>query len=73
MKSVQISEELFLRLCYYHIVEHTADGEAYIQQALEDKLDAMKRRELYSKAVKGDSMSRKQYLDMVGISKDFRW
>lgn len=71
-KTVQIPEELFCRLCYYHLLDRTDEGEA-IRQGLEAKLNALKRRELYGKAVKGDEQARQEYLDLAGILSEYRW
>ena len=71
-KHIQITEDLFVRLCRFHLFG--ADGEAEaIKQGLDDKLEAIIRRDLYGKAVRGDEDARKEYLDRVGISEDFRW
>lgn len=71
-KQVHISEDLFIRLCRYHLVEDNSQEEA-IKHGLSEKLEAITRRELYSKAVKGDEAARQEYLDRVGISEAFRW
>lgn len=50
MKNVQISTELFLDLCRYHLGGEnlrTAEIEHRIQQGLQIKLDAAKRRSDY--------------------------
>lgn len=46
-KQIQISKELFLELCRYHLGGEnlrTPDREQRIKQGLSDKLDAVKRR-----------------------------
>lgn len=73
-RAVQIPEALFVQLCRYHLLDITdAETETAIQQGLEAKLDAVKRRELYGKAHAGDEDARREYLDLVGITDDFRW
>lgn len=49
-----------------------------IKKGLEAKLEAMVKRELYTKyktAATGEEreLARKEYLDKVGIHRDFRW
>lgn len=77
VKNVQISKELFLALLHYHL-----DGEDEyadeIVQGLEQKLEAMLRRDLYAKyktALTGEEreIARREYLDWRGVSESFRW
>lgn len=50
MKNVQIPEQLLIDLCNYHIVGiRSAEQEQRIQQGLQKKLDAVKRRSDYQK------------------------
>ena len=48
MKNIQISEKLFFALLKYHLVE-IDDVLPEIKKGLEDKLEAMVRRDLYTK------------------------
>ena len=48
MKNVQISEELFFALLKYHLLEMD-DVLPEIKKGLEEKLEAMVRRDLYTK------------------------
>lgn len=48
MKNIQISEELFFALLKYHLVK-IDDVLPEIKKGLEDKLEAMVRRDLYTK------------------------
>lgn len=49
-KNIQISERLFLDLCNYHIAGIRSSGQNQrIQQGLQNKLDAVKRRSDYQK------------------------
>lgn len=50
MKNVQISEQLLIDLCNYHIVGiRDPNLDMRIQQGLQNKLDAVKRRVDYQK------------------------
>lgn len=77
MKNVQISYELFRKLLMYHVVG--IDGyEDDIVRELKNKLDAMVRREYYTKYKTAPTEQeaeeyRIKYLDAVGMHKDFRY
>lgn len=48
MKNVQIPKELFLDLCNYHLAGiRSPEQDQRIQQGLQDKLDAVRRRSDY--------------------------
>ena len=50
MKQIQISEELFSRLCAYHLLDKRDHlQEQIIRDGLQDKLDRMHAREDYSR------------------------
>ena len=77
MKNVQISKELFLALLHYHL-----DGEDEyadeIVQGLEQKLEAMLRRDLYAQYKTAPTeeqreRARQEYLDRRGVPESFRW
>ena len=77
MGNVQISQELFMQLLRFHLVE---DGscEKEIKQGLEKKLDAMVNREVYSKSKTAPTEEerekfRQEYLDRRGLPENFRW
>ena len=77
MKNVQISEELFFMLVKYHLLG-VDDFVPQIKKGLEEKLEALVRRDLYTKYKTAKTEeerehARKEYLDKVGIQKDFRW
>ena len=77
MKNIQISEELFFALLKYHFVE-IDDALPEIKKGLEDKLEAMVRRDLYTKYKPAPTeeereKARQEYLDKVGMHRDFRW
>lgn len=79
-KNIQISYELFLNMIDY-IADHS-DCSDYryndILTAVEDKLDAMARRELYTAYKTGTTMeiramAKEQYLNVMGIPSSYRW
>ena len=77
MKNIQISEELFFALLKYQLVE-TDDVFPEIKKGLEDKLEAMVRRDLYTKYKTAPTeeereKARQEYLEKVGMHRDFRW
>lgn len=77
MKNVQISRELFLALIKYFLIEQV-ELLPEIQKGLEQKLDALVMRELYTKyktAPTGEERekARKEYLDKRGVPESFRW
>lgn len=77
MKNVQISQELFLDLVRFHLLEMD-EISPKIKKGLEAKLEAMVKRELYTKYKTAPTeeereQARKEYLDKVGIHRDFRW
>lgn len=77
MKSVQISQELFMKLLRYHLIEDFS-CEDDIKKGLEQKMNAMIERELYTKSKTTPSeeereKARQEYLDRRGIPDSFRW
>ena len=76
-KNVQISEELFFALLKYHLVE-IDDVLPQIKKGLEEKLEAMVRRDLYTKYKTAPTeeereKARQEYLEKVGMHRNFRW
>ena len=78
--NVQISEELFGKICTYILLgDDSEDLEREISDGLKQKLEAMIRRELYSRSVSKsvDDAEREKariaYLDRIGMQPDFRW
>lgn len=76
MKNVQITQELFLSLVKYHLLEATGEEEK-IKKELTEKLDAMAKRQIYSQYKTAQTeeereKARQEYLDKVGISPSFR-
>ena len=77
MKNVQIPNDLFVDLVLYHL-NGEKDFEEDIRRGLEQKLDAMLNRQLYSQyktAPTGEQreQARKAYLDRRGVPESYRW
>ena len=77
MKNVQISEELFFALLKYHLLEMD-DVLPEIKKGLEEKLDAMVWRDLYTKYKTAPTeeereKARQEYLKEVAMHRSFRW
>lgn len=77
MKNVQISQELFMQLLRFHLVED-ASSEREIKQELEKKLDRMVLHDLFGKSKTAPTkeereQARKEYLDRRGVPESFRW
>ena len=77
LKMVQIPDSLFVALVKFHVLG-IEDCLPEIKNGLEQKLDAMMRRELYTKSKTAKTEAereeaRQAYLDKVGMYRDFRW
>lgn len=77
MKSIQISEELFIALVKYHLLD-MENAYPKIKKELMDKLDSITMRQLYSKyktapTEEEKEKARKEYLDKRGVPDSFRW
>ena len=77
MKQVQISEDLFLSLIKYHILEYYNEEEK-IAEGLQQKLDSVINRKLYTKyktalTEEEKEKAREEYLDRKGIHSSFQW
>ena len=77
MKNVQISQELFIALMRYFLLEQEALYPE-IKKGLEKKLDTLVMRELYTKYKTAPSeeeqeKARREYLDKRGVPESFRW
>lgn len=81
MKTVQIPESTFFLLCEFFGLtdqEQLSDDDRIdlglrIRADLQDKLDAVKRRDAYSRYKAGSEQGRQDYLDAAGIMPDYRW
>lgn len=77
MKQIQISEELFIALVKYHLLE-MENVQPEIKKGLMDKMDSITMRLLYSKyktapTEEEKENARKEYLDKRGVPDSFRW
>ena len=77
MKNVQIPYELFVDLVLYHL-NGEDDFDEEIRQGLEQKLDAMLNRQLYSQYKTAPTeeqreQARQEYLDRRGVPQSYRW
>jgi hypothetical protein len=78
-KSVQIPQALFTDLLRFHLLgQQDEDTERRIRRALEEKIDAITRHDLYSRYKTAPTASqreaaRQEYLEKAGIPEGFRW
>jgi len=77
MRNVQISQELFMQLLRFHLMEDESCEEE-IKKELEKKLDRMVMRDLFGKSKTAPieeerEQARKEYLDRRGVPESFRW
>jgi hypothetical protein len=79
-KNIQISQLLFNQMAIFCLEEsaRTPELEEQIKKGIYDKLDRQINHELYSKYKTAPTEEQKEkarleYLDRVGIHKDFRW
>lgn len=80
MKSVQIPEDLFIEVVKFVFFDtaRTNERQSFLVTELNKKIDKMAAHEAYSDYKNADSKearedARKKYLDLKGISTDFRW
>lgn len=74
---MQISEKLFIALPKYHLVEMD-DALPDIKKGLKEKLEAMVKRDLYTKyktapTEEEGEKARQEYLEKVEMHRSFRW
>lgn len=79
IKNVQIPLETFLKLVRYFLLEQS-EKELYeqIQKDIKVKLDNLVKHELYTKSKIAKTMeerekARQEYLEKIGLTKNFRW
>ena len=77
MSNIQISEELFVDIVKYFLLEQD-NRLPEIRSGLKQKMDALVMRELYTKyktaSCEADrEIVRKEYLERRGIPENFRW
>lgn len=82
MKNVQIPQELLYDLFRFFLMDEDEDDREYTQAAivtaLEAKLEALVRHDLYTRSKTADTpqereTARQAYLDRVGMRQSFRW
>lgn len=76
-KNITIQEELFIDLVKYFLADIRCD-EDRIRLGLQEKMEAMVKRELYTKYMMAGTLeereqARREYLEKVGIPENFRW
>ena len=77
LRNIQISESLFLSILKYHLCKNE-EVLPEIEKGLNEKLEALIRRDLYTdyKMAQTEAereKAREEYVDRVGISKEYRW
>lgn len=79
-KTVQISEELFVQLAEYFLLDkRDTERETRIIGGLNAKWETLRKRELYTQmhnsalSEQERERARQQYLDIVGVPDGFRW
>lgn len=77
MKHIQITEELFVLLIKYHLLD-MEEMQPEIKKGLMDKMDSITMRLLYCKYKTAPTEEEKQkaiqeYLDKRGVPESFRW
>lgn len=77
MKHIQITEELFVLLIKYHLLD-MEEVQPEIKTGLMDKMDSITMRLLYSKYKTAPTEEEKkkaiqEYLDKRGVPESFRW
>ena len=81
-KNVQIPQELLFDLFRFFLMDEDEDDRYYTREAiikaLEGKLEAMVRHDLYTRSKTADTSqeretARQAYLDAVGMRQSFRW
>lgn len=82
MKYVQIPQDLLYDLFRYFLTEQDPDDQEYTHEAiitaLEAKLEALVRHDLYTQSKTADTpeareTARQAYLDAVGMRQSYRW
>lgn len=77
-KQAQIPLTTLYSLFRYFLIEPTEEDEKAIIKALESKLEGMIRHDLYTKSKVAETdeereKARQEYLDRIGMHKDWRW
>lgn len=77
-KQAQIPYETLFSLFKYFLIEPKEEDRIAIEKALNNKLEAMIRHDLYTKSKtlpteEEREKARQEYLDRIGMHHDFRW
>lgn len=77
-KQIQIPYELFIDLIRYFNFDNGEDLKSDIKKALNEKMDAIVRRELYTQyktaaTEEEREKARQEYLNKIGLNSSFRW
>ena len=77
MANVQISQDLFMKLARYHLLDDLTLGEE-IKKELNSKIERLIDRQIYTESKMGTSKedrenARREYLERKGIPESFRW
>jgi len=77
MKNIKVPEKLFIALVKYHLLDMEG-ALPEIKKGLNDKMDAIKKRELYATYKSTPSKeerekARKAYQELAGMPESFRW
>ena len=75
MKTVQIPMELFTDLCKYHLLQQNNLNQP-IERGLQEKIDSLAKRELYTKyktslSTEEKELARLEYLKKIGLNNSF--
>lgn len=76
-ENVKLPYELLWALIQYHLIGNE-DVEVEIKRGLEDKMEAMVKRQLYTNSKTAPTeeqkeKARQEYLDRKGVADEFRW
>ena len=78
-KQMQIPQELFFELTRYFLLDkRDAEREEHIKRALNNKIDAAVKHEIYTRyktaaTEEEKEKARQEYLNKIGLNSSFRW
>lgn len=77
IRNIQISEELFVNLCKYHLFGHIEVHDKIVR-GLNDKMDRINKRAIYTESKTNPDknareIARKQYVELAEIPEDFQY
>lgn len=79
MGKMQLDESLVVSIMRYHLLDQRdEETEQRIKRGLQEKLDAITRRKLYSQSLTAPTAAereaaRREYLDATGIMDEWKW